>query len=408
MVDVPPIWSPVSLTSYYDPYDGSVLGAKLFFYKTNTLDPITVWTTVEQATPYAQPVLTGGSGRVPPVWVPEIDPDNALANRYRVRVFDQYDTLLEDIDGLPAAAEITTGETPPALPEGVDKKLFSTGYIFPVFAKGSTTIPDGVAVRCNGGTIGNPASGATERANADCWPLYEWLWGQDELAPNNLLAVTDNTGAPGKGPSAASDWAANKKIQTPDLRGRTPIGIDPMGAAMPASGRLTNVTFQVGAGTLPGGAGGSGNHILLIGEIPVHKHTVNDPTHNHVINNPVHNHGGGVYDVGHGHVLNDYGHIHTYSRYTAVTPNTQTVGTLNQARNNETSNTSGAKHADNPSVDGANLTISPAGTGVQIYAEAQGSYATGIGTGITLSDNGGGLSHPNMQPFLSLSWWIHL
>jgi hypothetical protein len=74
-------------------------------------------------------------------------------------------------------------------------------------------------VRANGRTIGSATSGATERANADCQTLFQYLWGADAN-----LAVSG-----GRGASAAADWAANKTLTLPDSRGRTIAGLDDMG-----------------------------------------------------------------------------------------------------------------------------------------------------------------------------------
>ena len=57
------------MTSFYDPYTGAVLQASLYFYRAQTLDQISVWTDPLTSTNHQQPVLTGGSGRVPPIWI---------------------------------------------------------------------------------------------------------------------------------------------------------------------------------------------------------------------------------------------------------------------------------------------------------------------------------------------------
>lgn len=62
------------------------------------------------------------------------------------------------------------------------------------------------------GTIGNAASGATTRANADTEDLFTLLW-------DNI----DDTGCPvssGRGASAAADFAANKTLSIPKQLGR--------------------------------------------------------------------------------------------------------------------------------------------------------------------------------------------
>lgn len=74
-------------------------------------------------------------------------------------------------------------------------------------------------VRQNGRTIGSATSGATERANADCQALFEYLWNTD----STLVVST------GRGASANADWVANKTIALPDQRGRVLAGANDMG-----------------------------------------------------------------------------------------------------------------------------------------------------------------------------------
>jgi hypothetical protein len=94
-------------------------------------------------------------------------------------------------------------------------------------------------VRANGRTIGSATSGATERANADCQALFQYLWGADAN-----LAVSG-----GRGASAAADWAANKTIALPDLRGRVLAGLPDMGnsAASWLSSTYFGTTLALGA-----------------------------------------------------------------------------------------------------------------------------------------------------------------
>lgn len=109
-------------------------------------------------------------------------------------------------------------------------------------------------VRANGRSIGSSISGATERANLDVLALFSALW------PNTTLTVST-----GKGASAAADWAANKTITLPDLRGRVLSGLDDMGAT--DSARLTGSSLTTVRLTL-GGAGGESLHPLISTEIP--------------------------------------------------------------------------------------------------------------------------------------------
>jgi microcystin-dependent protein len=127
-------------------------------------------------------------------------------------------------------------------------------------------------VRTNGNTIGSATSGSTERANADCQPLFEYLWNADA----NLAVST------GRGATSAADWAANKRIQLPDWRGRAIAGLDDMGST--AAGRLTSTYFGTAATAL-GAAGGTESHTLTTAQLASHSHanTLTDPGHSHTI-----------------------------------------------------------------------------------------------------------------------------
>lgn len=72
-------------------------------------------------------------------------------------------------------------------------------------------------LKCNGQTIGNAASGGTAWANAGASALFTILW--DNFA-NAQLPIQDSTGAAStRGANAAADFAANKRMPLPDLRG---------------------------------------------------------------------------------------------------------------------------------------------------------------------------------------------
>jgi microcystin-dependent protein len=116
-------------------------------------------------------------------------------------------------------------------------------------------------VRANGRTIGSATSGATERANADAQPLFEYLWGAD----TNLTVST------GRGASANADWVANKQLTLPDWRGRTLAALDDMGNS--AAGRISNANFGTNP-TVLGAAGGAESHTQTVTEMPAHAHTV--------------------------------------------------------------------------------------------------------------------------------------
>lgn len=109
---------------------------------------------------------------------------------------------------------------------------------------------------CDGATtIGDATSGANFAAlNANA--LFQHLW--------NSYADAVCTVSSGRGVNASADWAAHKRINLPDLRGRTRFGRDTMGSA---AGRITTAGSGVDGGTI-GASGGNQNKVLVQGNLP--------------------------------------------------------------------------------------------------------------------------------------------
>lgn len=248
-----PMW-PISRTREYDENGNAIVGAKAYFYNTGTSTPQTVYRDSSLSVAHDQPVLTDGFGRWPMVYL-AADPGS-----FRQYVTDASDVLLFDDDGVsvPLSAEYE----PPDNGDTSVTLLARTGDISFKYRTGTIS----GWVRAAGRTIGSAASGATERANADCEDLFTLLYAQD-----TTLAVSG-----GRGANAAADWAANKTIVLPDFRDRALIGLGDMGNADAnriadalVDGSKTNTTLgaTVGASTVQ----------LSITEMPGHNHTVNPP-----------------------------------------------------------------------------------------------------------------------------------
>lgn len=141
------------------------------------------------------------------------------------------------------------------------------------------TAPAGY-VLASGRTIGSAASGATERANADCYALFVLLW--------NSMSNTEAAVSSGRGANAAADWSANKTITLPDLRGRVVAGKDNMGGT--TASRLTSASGITG--TTLGAVGGTETHTLTAGQSGLPSHSHSD---NYVYNA---GEGGGTYTAG--------------------------------------------------------------------------------------------------------------
>ncbi|TPN58634.1 hypothetical protein FJ976_01620 [Mesorhizobium sp. B1-1-9] len=256
------LWEP-GLSPWIDPNGDPYSGLKAFFYDSGTLTPLVTYTTAGLSTPNPFPVPADSAGQFPPIFLPE-------QIQYHLRIQTAGGVTLRDIDNISAPTTVV-----PDPPSGgtATEFLLQTGHLISAW-RAST--PDGF-VRCNGRTIGNATSGATERANADTSALFQFLWTEDAN-----LAVSG-----GRGATAVGDYAASKTIALPDLRGRALFGLDGMGGA--SAGRIINGDTTGGSSNVLGGVGGENRHALITAELAAHGHsvTVADPGHNH--NNGVFN-----------------------------------------------------------------------------------------------------------------------
>lgn len=142
---------------------------------------------------------------------------------------------------------------------------YFTGFMMPWLF---STLPVGSWIWLNGRTVGSVASNATGRANADTEALFLRLWADFPVT----LQLFDSSGAPvSRGISAAADWAANRAIALPDMRGRSFFGADNMGGAS-AAGRITVGGSGI-SGTAIGAAGGLETVQLTGNQNGTHSHT---------------------------------------------------------------------------------------------------------------------------------------
>ena len=90
-----------------------------------------------------------------------------------------------------------------------------------VAAWGLTTITPASWVFCNGTTIGDASSSASQRANADCRGLFYHLWTN--------FGDTECPVSGGRGATNIADFEAHKRIGVPNFAGRVIGGIDTLG-----------------------------------------------------------------------------------------------------------------------------------------------------------------------------------
>lgn len=102
-------------------------------------------------------------------------------------------------------------------------------------------------VMADDGSIGNQASGATTRANADTKDLFYLMWNLP------VCEVQTFSGNPSTKTTAAGDWSANKRLILPKVLGRS-LGVAGSGADLTtrALGQsLGAETFTMTAGSIP-------------------------------------------------------------------------------------------------------------------------------------------------------------
>lgn len=125
-----------------------------------------------------------------------------------------------------------------------------TGYIFPSY---DLVAPFGYLLM-DDGTIGSASSGATNRANTDTFPLYNWLWNNVTSPSGNTLCVVSGGAL---GASAAADFSANRTLTLQAMMGR----------ALSSAGAGSGLTSRA-----LGSITGSETHTLIEAELASHTH----------------------------------------------------------------------------------------------------------------------------------------
>lgn len=284
---------------------------------------------------------------------------------------------------------LVSGQTGVAVTQGTTKPVFSTGTDIAAAGADSSAaaIPAGQIVmyvgtaapstwvRANGRTVSNAAGGGTERANADTETLWLLLYASYS---NTILPIQDSSGIASARTTGAADYALNKRLPLPDLRGRAFVGLDDMGNT--AASRLgTIITSQ----TTNGASGGTETVVLVEANLAAHTHT--GPSHTHTFSatsgteSATHTHSGTTASSG--------AHTHTY---TAPTSNTTTPGGAFSAA-------SAIVAGVTTSSDGAHTHTITTGTASATHTHSVSGTTDAGGTGATGS-TGSGTAHSNVQP----------
>ncbi len=191
------------------------------------------------------PDLPANTGSGTPVWTTNSAGELIAGNLVGS---DGYSTLRSELinneDGTDGAGIVgyynTTTSSPTTVRDSLNSlnatvsgNLWDTGDI-----KATMSIVAGDGwVLMNNETIGSASSGATGRANADTQPLFELLW---TLSDASVLIYNSTGDLDTRGASATADFNANKRLQLPQVVGRSICG----------SGQQTYVqTFVADSGT---------------------------------------------------------------------------------------------------------------------------------------------------------------
>ena len=198
-------FSPLSLTPLLDGASRPIVAATIEIFDAGTLTPKLAYKDAALTVQHPRPILTGSSGRIPAIYT--------TGNPYKARITAPDGLLIDEFDGIPG----DVGTSSSGGGGGTPDTAIQTGDVIWSYR---TDVRAGW-IRMNGRSIGSDVSGASERANVDCQPLFLFLWNADAA-----LAVSG-----GRGSTAATDWAANKTIALPSGRGVSLVGLDDMGAA---------------------------------------------------------------------------------------------------------------------------------------------------------------------------------
>lgn len=343
-------------------------GCKLYIYTTGTSTPATVYQDYSLSIEHSFPIVADAAGIVPMFWVAD--------GTYRVRLTDSAGVEVFDDDGIvaigPSSGSGGGGSSTPT------SAIFTTGDVIWVPVSGTRS----GWVRSNGRTVGSSASGATERANADCEELFSYLWNN---FGNSLCAVSS-----GRGANAAADWSANKTIATLDMRDKGPWGLSDMGNT--STGSL---------GTTAGASGGALTATLAQANLPNvnFSNSLTAATHTHGVGTYAvssHTHGVGTFSVN----ITDPGHTHSYTR-SNIDNDTRTAGSNSNNKGSTTDNTASGTTGITASLSGASASATPTLSG---SSAASGSIAVSG----TVSSGGSATPVSIMPPYVLGSWYMKL
>ena len=246
---------PLSMTQQFDVLGNPLSGGQLYIIQAGTVStPQDAFQDTALTIKQPYPMTLDAAGRVPQFFL--ADPSSGGNATVKVRLQDKNGVVQLSSDNvLVIGPSGGTGGGGTAVDPSA---IYQTGDIKPRYGIG---VHPGVTpgwVRANGLTIGSATAspGATERGNADCQALFNYLWQVD-----TSLAVSG-----GRGSSSSADWTSNKTIALPDFRGMALSGLDGMGNSL--AGKLTPAYYGAPNVDLLGAVGGGEQNTLTAAQVP--------------------------------------------------------------------------------------------------------------------------------------------
>jgi microcystin-dependent protein len=367
------------------------VGAKIYVYNAGGNTPRECYSDNVSGALHSWPLLSDSNACIPAFWVGDGD--------IKIVITTANNQVIRSVDNIPivssSAGDGGGGDPTPATD-------IPAGFIMAAHMDGPVT----GWVRANGKSIGKSGSGATERANNDCYDLFIKLYLEDAN-----LSVTA-----GRGASADADWNAGKMLSLPDYRGRTLIGLDDMGST--AVNRLNGVTYSTGgSATTLGSTGGAATVTLSLSQMPVHSHTGTasaggEHTHTNTVTSAgTHKHANAnTATTGeHSHGITDSGHAHTENRFSGNTGfysagSFAAIGSGSNGLINTTSASTGIT-INNAGSHFHTVAMDDAGNHTHTVTIANSPTHTHT---VTIANSGSGDAHNNMQPFALITYYIKL
>jgi len=372
----------LALTQQFDSQGDPLSGGLLNFFTAGTTTPQTPFQDIALTIAHPNPIILDASGRVPMFY---------LADGFiKIRLTDKNGVVIIAADQLLVIGPSSGGSGG----AGVDvTTVLQTGDIKSRYGTG---VLDGF-VRCNGLTIGQTGSSATELAGLKAQALYEYLWTFSNITLDSAV----------KGANATADFGALKRLILPDMRGRVIAGLDDMGAT--AANRLTSTYFGAATSGVNaiGNIGGGESQTLTTAQIPSHLH---DVLSQHTVGGNLvldtetqdHNHTWGQNTSTGGVNAGSIDHTHNYGSNPALGGVVGGGGAIGAG----TGNPSGTVN-EISTINAHTHSVSVGGTtGSKQGGSLAGSHDHKI-TGTTQSV-GGGTAHSSVQPAMVMTVYIKL